>query len=96
MIVSAYQQANYSAERVEELSVKKSVVKNHVESMKHRSSKGRLKEREKRDSDIVDALQRYSKQVHLKGETLSDNTRIYRVKVVRAFLLRAGISLQKN
>ena len=80
----------------EELSVKKSVVKNHGESMKHtcRSSKGRLKEKEKRDSDIVDAMQRYSKQVHPKGETLSDNTRVYRVKVVRAFL-RAGISLQK-
>jgi hypothetical protein len=78
----------------EELSVKKSVIKNHVESMKHRSSKGRLKEKEKRDSDIVDAMQRYSKQVHPKGETLSDNTRVYRVKVVQAFL-RAGISLQK-
>ena len=44
--------------------------------MKHRSSKGRLKEKEKRDSDIVDALQRYSKQVHPKGETLSDNVHI--------------------
>jgi uncharacterized Zn finger protein len=78
----------------EELSVKKSVIKNHVESMKHRSSKGRLKEKEKRDSDIVDALQRYSKQVHPKGETLSDNTRVYRVKVVREFL-RGDIPLQK-
>ena len=59
-----------------------------------KSSKGRLKEKEKRDSDIVDTLQRYSKQVHPKRETLSDNTRVYRVKVVRAFL-RAGIPLQK-
>ena len=57
------------------------------QSMKHKSSKGRLKEKEKRDSDIMDALQRYSKQVHPKGETLSDNTRVYRVKVVRAFEL---------
>ena len=78
----------------EELAVKKSVVKNHVQSVKHESSKGRLKEKEKRDSDIVDALQRYTKQIHPKGETLSDNTRVYRVKVVRAFL-RAGVPLQK-
>ena len=78
----------------EELSVKKSVVKNHLESTKHRVSKSRLKEREKRDSDIVDALQKYSKEVHPKGETLSDNTRVYRVKIVRAFL-KAGIPLQK-
>ena len=78
----------------EKLSVKKSVVKYHVVSMKRKSSKGRLNEKEKRDSDIVDALQRYSKQVHSKGETLSDNTRVYRVKVVRAFL-RASILLQK-
>ena len=78
----------------EELSVKKSVVKNHIESTKHRVSKSRLKEREKRDSDIVDSLQKYSKEVHPKGETLSDNTRVYRVKIVRAFL-KAGIPLQK-
>ena len=78
----------------EELSVKKSVVKNHIESTKHRVSKSRLKEREKRDSDIVDALQKYSKEVHPKGETLSDNTRVYRAKIVRAFL-KAGIPLQK-
>ena len=78
----------------EELSVKKSVIKNHVESTKHITSKSRLKEREKRDSDIVDALQKYSKEVHPKGKTLSDSTRVYRVKVVRAFL-RAGTPLQK-
>ena len=49
--------------------MKKSVVKNHVQSMKHKSSKSSLKEKEKPDSDIMDALQRYSKQVHPKGET---------------------------
>ena len=57
-----------------EVSLKKSVVKNDVQSVKHKSSKGHLKEKEKHDSDIADALQRYSKQVHPKGESLSDNT----------------------
>ena len=48
--------------------MKKNVVKYHVVSMKHKSSKGRLKEKEKRDSYIVDALQRYSEQVHPKRD----------------------------
>ena len=77
----------------EELSVKKSVVKNHIESTKHRVSKSRLKEREKRDSDIVDALQKYSKEVHPKGETLRQHACVP-CKIVRAFL-KAGIPLQK-
>lgn len=42
----------------------------------------------------MDALQRYSKQVHPKEETLSDNTHVYRVKVVWVFL-RGGIPIQK-
>lgn len=57
-------------------------------------SKSRLKETEKWESDIVDALQKYSKEVHPKGETLSNNMRVYRVRIVRAFL-KAGIPLQK-
>lgn len=74
--------------------VKKSVVNNHVQSMKHKSSKSHLKEKEKRDTDIVDALQRCSKQVHPKGETLPGNTCVYHIKVVWAFL-RAGIPLKR-
>ena len=73
--------------------MKKSVVKNHVQSMKHKSPKGRLKEKEKHDTDIVDAPQRYSKQVHLKGEILSDNTRVYRVKVVQSHYKQPTASL---
>lgn len=50
--------------------------------------------KEKREIHIVEALQKYSTQIHPKGETLPDCTRIYRVKVVEAFL-KAGIPLQK-
>ena len=64
----------------EELSVKKSVIKNHVESMKYRSSKGRQKEKEKRVSDIVDALQRYNRIVF--------NVAVQQTNIVAIFLIQ--------
>lgn len=51
-------------------------------------------EKEKCDAYIVDALQRYSKHVHQKQETLSNKTPVYSVKIVFAFL-RAYIPIQK-
>ena len=53
-----------------------------------------MKAREKNDSSIVDALQKYEDSNHPKGETLPDATKVFRVKIVST-LLRAGISLNK-
>ena len=76
----------------EELSMKKSVVSNHVSSAKHRAAKIRLDKKQQHEMDISDALQQYTEGIHPKGEHLSDQTRVYRVKVVEAFL-KAGIPL---
>lgn len=55
------------------------VLKNHVISAEHKTDKNHLKENE---TDITETLQRYNKQVHSKGETLSDHTQVHRVIVV--------------
>ena len=55
-------------------------------SKKHRLNKGKLKKIGKREDDIVQALQKYDQEHHPKGETLSTPTRVFRIKVVQAFL----------
>ena len=55
-------------------------------SKKHRLNKGKLKKIGKREEDIVQALQKYDQEHHPKGETLSTPTRVFRIKVVQAFL----------
>ena len=54
-------------------------------SKKHRLNKGKLEKFGKRE-DIVQALQKYDQEHHPKGETLSTPTRVFRMKVVQAFL----------
>ena len=56
-----------------------------MDSSKHQSSSCKLKQ-----CDIVEALKTYDTTSHPKGETLSDSVRVYRVKVVTAFL-KAGV-----
>ena len=55
-------------------------------SKKHRLNKGKLEKFGKREEDIVQALQKYDQEHHPKGETLSTPTRVFRIKVVQAFL----------
>ena len=55
-------------------------------SKKHRLKKGKLEKFGKREEDIVQALQKYDQEHHPKGETLSTPTRVFRIKVVQAFL----------
>ena len=78
----------------EQLSVKRSVIKNHVQSVKHENSKKRLEKKEARERDIADSLTKYNKQIHPRGETLPQQQQVYRVKVVSAFL-KAGVPLNK-
>ena len=63
-------------------------------SKKHRLNKGKLKKIGKREEDIVQALQKYDQEHHPKGETLSTPTRVFRIKVVQAFL-KSGTPLNR-
>lgn len=73
---------------------KRSNLKTHVMSKKHRFNKGKLKKIGKREEHIVQALQKYDQEHHPKGETLSTPTRVFRMKVVQAFL-KSGTLLNR-
>ena len=78
----------------ETLSVKRSSVLNHVRSVKHRESKAKQKSRQAKDMNLVSALKKYDEAKNPVGQTLPDDQRLYRVKVVKAFM-RAGIPICK-
>ena len=63
-------------------------------SSKHTAGKEKLAKKEKRDMDIVEALQKYDTNTHPSGETLPDGVRVYRVKVLSTFL-KAGVPINK-
>ena len=76
------------------LGLKRSIVVQHIQSSKHRDSKKRLLEKAIREVDIAKAMQSHDVTVHSKGETLPEEHRVYRVRVVTAFL-KAGVPLSK-
>ena len=78
----------------EDLSLKLSVILNHIESRKHSQGKEKLKVKEAHERDIADALKAHKTATHLEGETLPMDQQVYRIKVVSAFL-RAGVPLNK-
>jgi len=57
--------------------------------------KEKMKNKEAKEKDLAESLQKYNDNVLLRGKTLSQAQQIYRVKVLKAFL-RAGIPLNKN
>ena len=73
----------------EEVGLKSSVVSNHIKSTKHKLGKERLVKKEATERDIATAFQTSSQELHPRGETLPEEQRIYRVKVVRVFLRSA-------
>ena len=73
---------------------KRSNLKTHAMSKEHRLNKGKPKKIGKREEDIVQALQKYDQEHHPKGETLSTPTRVFRIKVVQAFL-KSGTPLNR-
>ena len=79
----------------EEVSKKLTVIKTHVKTKKHThpDSKKRRHGKAARERDIAQSLVMHD-QSHSRGETLSTDQRVYKVKVVTAFL-RAGLSLSK-
>ena len=54
----------------EELSLKKSVIDNHIKSVKHTNSKLKVVAKESRTMKITKALKNYDASAHPKGETL--------------------------
>ena len=76
------------------LSVKSSTLQNHIKSEKHLDGKKKLKEKKSNQADIVEALAKYNEGSHQVGETLPEEHRVYRVRVVETFL-RAGVCLSK-
>ena len=78
----------------EEVALKLSIIKGHVVSSKHENGKLKLHSNEAQEKDIVKSLQAYDVEAHGRGETLPENHRVHRVKVLMAFL-RAGILLNK-
>ena len=78
----------------EELSLKSSVLMRHVQSTKHGEGKEKLNKRSSSEVEIATALQAHNKQNHTKGESLPVDQQVYRVKVMKAFLL-AGIPINK-
>ncbi len=78
----------------EEVALKLSIIRGHVGSSKHADGKARLQSKEAREKNIASSLQAYDDEVHARGETLPPEHRVYRDKVLMAFL-RAGIPLNK-
>ena len=78
----------------EELSLRKNVIVSHVASTKHKNGKERLLLKETKERDIAEALQVHDEAVHPIGETLPEEQRVYRVKVLNTFL-RAAVPLTK-
>ena len=78
----------------EELCIKKSSVKNHIASAKHKKGIERLKEKTAKEKDIAESLKLYNSVEHLRGETLPEAQQVYRVKVLKTFL-QAGVPLAK-
>ncbi|CAB4034674.1 zinc finger MYM-type 1-like [Paramuricea clavata] len=78
----------------ESLVLKKSVLVSHVKSTKHECSKQKLLQNQSSERDIADALAKHDGQTHRKGETLDEESKVYRVKVLMAFM-KAGIPLEK-
>lgn len=78
----------------EELSLKKSIITNHISSSKHKVGKDKIASKEKRKKDIADALKSYDEVEHPSGETISTSIRVYRVKVVAIFF-KAGVPMNK-
>ena len=74
----------------EELPLKKSSISYHIKSTKHSDGKKRLEQRKVKDQDIMQSLTKYNEEVCGRGESLSEQQQVLRVKVVKVFL-QAGV-----
>ena len=72
----------------EEVGLKSTVVRNYVRSNKHEMGKNRLARKDAVERDIAQAF-RAAETEHSRGETLREDQRVYRVRVVHVFLRTA-------
>ena len=61
----------------EPVSLKKSIIKLHLDSQKHKTSKGKLLAKKAKQRSIAESLRKYDEECHPKGETLPENVRVY-------------------
>ena len=74
--------------------LKVTVIRQHLKSNKHTVGKERLQRKDRQERDIAEAFAAYNENEHLAGETLSQETHVYHIKVVSTFL-KAGVPLNK-
>lgn len=77
----------------EELSTKKQNIKVHMSSKMHSLNKEKMKANSKKEQHIAEAMKKYEES-HPKGENLPTGTRVFREKVVQAFL-KSGTTLNR-
>ena len=70
----------------EKFSLKKQNIAVHVSSEKHNANKKKMEKTTKKERHIADVIAKYDETHHPKGETLPTSTRVFRIKVVQAFL----------
>ena len=82
--------------RREELPLKKvaSTITSSQVSTWHSLGKNKLEQKKVKDQDIAQSLRKYNDEIHARGETLQEYQQIFRVKVVKTFLL-ASVPLSK-
>ena len=78
----------------EEISLKKQNINVHISSKKHKANKAKMEVTSTREKHIADALATYDEKNDPKGETLPTGIRVFRVKVVQAFL-KSGTPLNR-
>ena len=80
----------------EELLFKLSIVKNHVQLSKYTHDQKQLAEKRSRECNtcILQVFKPYEQEVHPCGDTLSDDNKVRRMKVVTTFK-KAGVPLAK-
>jgi len=78
----------------EELSLCRSIIKNHIASLKNKISKMTRNKQQIADKTIVESLKANEANTNPRGECLPEAQKVYHVKVVTASL-KAGIPLAK-
>ena len=76
------------------MSLKLSSIKNHIDSNKHKMSKNKEAKKNMQEKTLTQHLQVYESEAHPRGENLPASQKLYRIKVVKAFL-KSGIPLQQ-
>ena len=79
----------------ETLSVKRSTLANHIKSAKHNKCKKKLKTKQGKEIRNIYSFKKYDESVNPKGQTLLDEQRAYRVKVMTTSLI-AGVPISEE